>query len=100
MVNAALMQGWACGACYGTERMRGALRRYFNDLWEYDIEELRWRGVSPGSAARPSPRGGSQVAVAGRFRACERVQGCLARRVAGLRSAAQPARRRAGGCGR
>ena len=43
------------------------LRRYYNDLWEYDIEELRWRSVSPSSAARPSPRGGSQVAVAGRF---------------------------------
>ncbi|KAK9845440.1 hypothetical protein WJX81_006475 [Elliptochloris bilobata] len=43
----------------------GKACQYFNDLWEYDIEELRWRSVPPGSAARPSPRGGSQVAVAG-----------------------------------
>ena len=55
------------GLSWCAERVRGVSCRYFSDLWEYDIEELRWRGVSPGSAARPSPRGGSQVAVAGRF---------------------------------
>jgi hypothetical protein len=29
------------------------------------MDDLCWTSISPGSAARPSPRGGSQVAVAG-----------------------------------
>jgi hypothetical protein len=42
------------------------LRRYYNDLWEFSLEELKWTplGPKPGHAA-PSPRGGCQLAVAG-----------------------------------
>ena len=35
-------------------------RRYYNDLWLFDTEELRWEQVArPGVA--PAPRGGCQV---------------------------------------
>ena len=38
--------------------------RYFNDLWQFDIESLKWEQISrPGAV--PAPRGGCQMVVAG-----------------------------------
>lgn len=44
----------------------GKETRYYNDLWEFQIEELKWvaLGPKPGHPA-PAPRGGCQVAVYG-----------------------------------
>ena len=42
------------------------VRRYYNDLWEYSFEELKWLKIeyAPG-AALPAPRGGCQLALQG-----------------------------------
>lgn len=39
--------------------------RYFNDVWEFDVEELTWAEVGPASGAMPGPRGGCRIAVYG-----------------------------------
>ena len=63
--------------------MRGQLcfaprRRYYNDLWLFDTEELRWEQVArPGVS--PAPRGGCQVRVRARVR--ERVRVLIEARV-------------------
>lgn len=44
--------------------LRNGGRRYFNDLWVFSIEELKWEQMArPGSA--PAPRGGCQLVVNG-----------------------------------
>lgn len=42
------------------------LARYYNDVWEFSLEELKWAplGPKPGQVA-PSPRGGCQLALYG-----------------------------------
>ncbi|KAL4541299.1 hypothetical protein Ndes2437B_g05679 [Nannochloris sp. 'desiccata'] len=42
----------------------GKETRYYNDLWSFDLEELKWKslGPTPGQAA-PPPRGGCQLAL-------------------------------------
>lgn len=42
----------------------GKETRYYNDLWSFDLEELKWEplGPSPGVPA-PAPRGGCQLAL-------------------------------------
>jgi hypothetical protein len=42
----------------------GKETRYYNDLWSFDLEELKWEslGPTPGQAA-PPPRGGCQLAL-------------------------------------
>jgi hypothetical protein len=39
------------------------LARYYNDLWAYDLEELRWDALGRPGANAPSPRGGCQLAL-------------------------------------
>lgn len=40
--------------------------RYFNDVWSYDTEELRWMPLGPKAGhTAPSPRGGCQLALTG-----------------------------------
>lgn len=45
----------------------GKETRYYNDLWCYDLEEMRWENIGPppGQLA-PSPRGGCQLVAHGR----------------------------------
>ena len=40
-------------------------RRYFNDTWTYDLDELKWVLVGRPGGNAPSPRGGCQLAVHG-----------------------------------
>ena len=44
----------------------GAVCRYYNDVWSFDLEDLRWTplGPKPGQTA-PAPRGGCQLALSG-----------------------------------
>lgn len=37
--------------------------RYYNDLWEFDVESLTWTAVGKPNAQTPSPRGGCQMVV-------------------------------------
>ena len=39
--------------------------RYYNDLWEFDVDELKWSSAGDGTAQRPAPRGGCQMVVHG-----------------------------------
>lgn len=39
--------------------------KYYNDLWVFDLEELKWTSVGDPTGQRPSPRSGCQVAVHG-----------------------------------
>lgn len=41
-------------------------RSYYNDVWSFDLEELKWSplGPKPGQSA-PAPRGGCQLALHG-----------------------------------
>ena len=39
------------------------MRRYYNDVWIYNINTAAWASIKGGPASGPSPRGGSQVAV-------------------------------------
>ncbi|KAL4853408.1 Kelch domain-containing protein 4 [Chlorella vulgaris] len=44
----------------------GKETRYFNDVWSYDTEELRWMLLGPKAGhTAPSPRGGCQLALTG-----------------------------------
>jgi hypothetical protein len=48
------------------KRRRSAVakpRRYFNDLWAFDLEELSWRQLSKPGIIGPRPRGGCQMVV-------------------------------------
>jgi len=47
--------------------VRCARRRYYNDLWLFDTEELRWEQVARPRVS-PAPRGGCQVWVSARIR--------------------------------
>ena len=48
------------------ERPGRPARRYFNDTWVFDTEALSWQAVGrEGGFARPSARGGCQLAVHG-----------------------------------
>ena len=42
----------------------GKETRYYNDLWSFDLEEMKWNpiGPAPGQTA-PAPRGGCQLAL-------------------------------------
>ena len=44
----------------------GTVCRYYNDVWSFDLEDLRWTplGPKPGQTA-PAPRGGCQLALSG-----------------------------------
>ena len=71
------------------------MHRYFNDVWQFDLEELRWTplGPKPGQSA-PAPRGGCQLALDGHklyvFGECDGAL-CLTDLCRG-RSGAQPKR--------
>ncbi len=39
--------------------------RFYNDLWEFVIADLKWHPLGRPDATRPSPRGGCQLALHG-----------------------------------
>ena len=42
----------------------GKETRYYNDLWSFDLEELKWEALGPAPGApAPTPRGGCQLAL-------------------------------------
>lgn len=40
-------------------------RRYYNDLWELDLAELKWSCVGRPEGVQPSPRSGMGLLVSG-----------------------------------
>ena len=48
------------------ENCRRRRRRYYNDVWSFDLAELKWTPLGPKAGhAAPEPRGGCQLALHG-----------------------------------
>jgi hypothetical protein len=81
---AAPMQTCQCKKASHLAKWRSS--RYYNDIWAFDVAEMRWTtlGRLEGGAAWPSPRSGCQLALhgdvlfvyGGYSKVSERVCGC------------------------